>query len=111
VNPWRDRIAEKTEATLTEAKGFVGRLGASGGTNLFGSLQFAFADPDVDTIYVLSDGEPTAGAITDGMTIRQEIAAWNKHRNVVIHCIAVGGSLEILEWLAADTGGSYVKFP
>ena len=111
VNAWRERIAEKTDVTLEEAKGFIGRLGAGGGTNLFGSLEYAFEDPDVDTIYVLSDGEPSAGAITDGMTIRQEVAAWNKHRGIVIHCIAVGGSLSILEWLAEDSGGSYVKFP
>jgi hypothetical protein len=28
----------------------------------------------------------------------------------VIHTVAIGGSLQVLEWLAEDTGGSHVKF-
>lgn len=111
VDAWQDRISENTETTLEEAKSYVKRLGAGGGTNLFGSLEFAFADPDVDTIFVLSDGEPTAGDLTDGAAIRGTIGAWNEHRGVVINCIAVGGSLQILEWLAEDTGGTYLKYP
>jgi Mg-chelatase subunit ChlD len=111
VNAWRDRIVERNETTLEEAKGFIGRLRAEGGTNLFGALEFAFEDPDVDTIYVLSDGEPSVGDVIDGTAIRERVAAWNEHRGVVIHSIAVGGSFRILEWLAEDTGGSYVKFP
>lgn len=111
VRPWRDRIAEKTEEVVVEAKTFVNRLGADGGTNLFGSLELAFNDPDVDTIYVLSDGEPSVGTETDQLGIRQRVAEWNKHRGIVIHSIAVGGSFDVLEWLAQDTGGTYVKFP
>ncbi|MEM7311405.1 MAG: HEAT repeat domain-containing protein [Planctomycetota bacterium] len=111
VDSWQDRIVEKTEATLEEARGFVDRLGAAGGTNLYASLEFAFEDPDVDTIFVMSDGEPTVGEITDGMTIREVVQSWNKNREVVIHTIAVGGSLQVLEWLSEDTGGTHVKFP
>ncbi len=111
VDAWRERVAENTEATMEEAKGFVDRLGAGGATNLFGSLEFAFEDPDVDTIFVLSDGEPTAGSITDPMSIRETVRSWNENRGIVINCIAVGGQFQILEWLAEDTGGTHVKFP
>ncbi|MCZ6599055.1 MAG: HEAT repeat domain-containing protein [Planctomycetota bacterium] len=111
VNAWQERINERTDESLAEAKGFVGRLGAGGATNLYGALRFAFDDPDVDTIFVLSDGEPTAGAVQDAGAIRAAVASWNEHRSAVIHCVAVGGSLQILEWLAQDTGGNYVKYP
>ncbi|MEW6074025.1 MAG: HEAT repeat domain-containing protein [Planctomycetota bacterium] len=111
VDAWSDSIRERNAETLADAKAFVARLHAGGSTNLFGSLELAFRDPEVDTIFVLSDGEPTSGRVVDPAAIRAEVAEWNEHRGVVIHCIAVGGSLSVLEWLAADSGGTYVKFP
>ncbi len=111
VRTWREQISEYTAENLDDAKAYVSKFTAGGGTNLHGAMREAFDDPDVDTIYVLSDGEPTVGDTTDPTRIRNEVRAWTKHRNVVIHAIAVGGNLRILEWLAADTGGSYVHFP
>jgi HEAT repeat protein len=111
VSSWKDRILQKSETTLAEAKEFVGRLAADGGTNLYSSLETAFEDPDVDTIYLLSDGEPSVGPVIDPQGIRDRVAAWNRHRGVVINCIAVGGSFQVLEWLAQDTGGTHVRFP
>jgi hypothetical protein len=57
----------------------------------------------------MSDGEPTSGAVVDPHGIREDVAAWNEHRKVVIHTIAIGGNLEVLEWLAKDSGGRYVQ--
>ena len=37
------------------------------------------------------------------------MALWNKHRKIKISTIAIGGNLEILEWLAKDAGGTYVQ--
>ena len=111
VTPWSDTINEHSTDTLEEAKGFVSRLGPGGGTNLYGAVQLAFEDPDVDTIFVLSDGEPTSGDVTDPFTIREDVAAWNENRGGKINCIAIGGSLQVLEWLAEDHDGNYVKIP
>jgi hypothetical protein len=76
-----------------------------------GALYIAFEDPIVDTIYVLSDGDPTVGAQTDPGQIRETVREWNRHRGVKLHCIAVGGDLDTLEWLAEDSGGQYVRIP
>jgi Mg-chelatase subunit ChlD len=111
VDRWLDDgVAESKSAERAAAKSFVSRLGADGGTNLYGALATAFADPDVDTIYVLSDGEPSVGDVIDPAEIRSRVFRWNEHRGIVIHTIAIGGSFRILEWLAADSGGSHVKF-
>lgn len=111
VDHWLDGgIAQFSTSNKDEAKKFVGALGANGATNLYDSLKQAFADPDVDTIFVLSDGEPTAGEVTDQYVIRERVQQWNEHRRVTIHTIAVGGTFQILEWLAQDTGGSHRKF-
>jgi HEAT repeat protein len=97
--------AQGREAALT----WVERLGAAGATNLYDVLELAFEDKEVDTMFVLSDGEPTAGAIIDPHRIRKEVAVWNEHRHVKIHTIAIGGNLEILEWLATDSGGNHIR--
>lgn len=97
--------APDRKAALT----WVERLGASGGTNLYDALKLAFEDADVDTIFVMSDGEPSVGAVIDPHRIREEVAFWNRHRKIAIHTIAVGGNLEVLEWLAKDSGGRYVQ--
>ncbi|HVS12131.1 MAG TPA: HEAT repeat domain-containing protein [Planctomycetota bacterium] len=111
VERWIDGgIAQSAKATKDEAKAWVAKLGANGGTNLYGAMQEAFRDPDVDTIYVLSDGEPSVGLVTDPYQIREEVLRWNEHRGIVIHTIAVGGTLQILEWLAEDSGGTTVKY-
>jgi hypothetical protein len=96
--------------TRDKARVWVERLGAGGGTNLYDSIQIAFGDPDVDTIFIMSDGEPTVGEVIDQHRIRENVKFWNKNRGIKLHTIAVGGSLEVLEWLAKDSGGRYVMF-
>ena len=59
---------------------------------------------------MLSDGEPSVGEVTDPELIRERVATWNEHRRIVIHTIGVGGTFQILEWLATDSGGSHRKF-
>jgi len=110
VDHWLDGgVAEYSKSNKDEAKKFVGTLGAGGATNLYDALKQGFADPDVDTIFVLSDGEPTAGEETDQVVIRDRVRQWNENRRIVIHTIAVGGSFQILDWLAEDSGGTAKK--
>ena len=111
VDPWLDEgVEDSGERSREEAKGFVDKLGAMGGTNLYGALQYAFEDSEVDTIFVLSDGEPSAGDVVDPFEIREHVRRWNKDREIVINSIAVGGSFQILEWIAEDSGGTHVRF-
>ena len=107
--PWTGSLPELTPETLADAKTFVERFRAGGGTNLFGGVSAAFEDQDADTIYVLSDGEPTVGDIRDPGAIRSTIAGWNARRGVKIHCISVGDDLAVLRWLAEDSGGTYLQ--
>lgn len=110
VDTWLEEgVATSSEKSREDALEYVERLGAMGGTNLYGSLEYAFSDLDVDTIFVLSDGEPSVG-LTDTQLIRDAVAEMNATRGVVIHTVAVGGRFEILEWLAEDSGGTHVEF-
>jgi len=111
VDPWlEDGVKDAGARSRDEAKEFVDRLGAMGGTNLYGALRQAFEDPDVDTIFVLSDGEPSTGDVIDPFEIREHVQRWNAERDIEINSIAVGGSFQILEWLAEDSGGTHVRY-
>lgn len=105
----KDGIGVNTAQSRQEALEWVERLGASGATNLYDSVKQAFDDRDVDTIFIMSDGEPTSGEVIDPHRIREDVAFWNKHRKIKLHTIAIGGNLEVLEWLAKDSGGNYVQ--
>lgn len=79
-----------------------------GGTNIFDSVERAFGNVEVDTIYLLSDGEPSAGRITEPMLIAEQVRRWNYGRQVVVHCISVGTNSKMMERLARESGGEYV---
>lgn len=85
----------------------VKQLEVAGGTNIFDALEKAFADPAVDTIYLLTDGEPSAGRLIAPDDIADEVRRWNLRRQVVIHCIGLGIDSALLKRLAAESGGSY----
>jgi HEAT repeat protein len=111
VDSWLDDgVMASGDTSRDEAEAFVARLTPGGATNLYDSLRLAFEDEDVDTIFVLSDGEPTAGEVTDVGKIREDVRAWNEHRGIEINTIGIGGRLDILQWLSEDSGGKHVKF-
>lgn len=111
VTEWLDGgVVGSEQKTRDEAKEYADKLGAGGGTNIYGAIKTALQDPHVDAIYFLSDGEPTVGEEIDPQVIRDSVARWNENRGVQINCVAIGGSLQVLEWMAEDSGGTYVKF-
>lgn len=77
------------------------------GTNIFDALEKAFEDPKVDTIYLLTDGQPSAGRVRTTEGILEEVKRWNRTRQIVIHCIGIGIDSDLLKRLAAENGGVY----
>jgi len=91
-----------------QADTFVEELIAKGPTNVHDALAAAFADRDVDTIYVLTDGQPSAGPIVDHEFLAAEVARWNAGRGIRIHTIAIGQKSKLLAQLAKDSGGHHI---
>lgn len=109
VNVFSDRSVGAEEAPAKDAAvDWVSGLGAIGGTNLYGAVARALDDQHVDTIVVLSDGQPSTGDIVDPGAIREAIRRRNQGRRVVIHTVSLGTELPVLEWLSRDSGGTYV---
>ncbi len=93
-----------------------------GRTNIYGALAAAFKvsgigtydkhyDTAVDTIFLLSDGRPTTGELTNTQEILAEIQRLNSLRRVVIHTINFGKDpvgAGLLQGLANQNGGTFV---
>ena len=48
-----------------------------GGTNLYDAVEFAFDDPEVDTVYLLTDGQP-APASVEAEDIVEQVRLMNR---------------------------------
>ncbi|MEE8468735.1 MAG: VWA domain-containing protein, partial [Planctomycetota bacterium] len=109
VPPWKEELVAKDEEVLEEALAYSRSRRSLGGTNIYDALMAAFADECVDTIYLLSDGDPSAGSVIDPSLIRTRIARFNRTRRVQIHCIAIGKPSPFLRQLALENGGAYAE--
>ncbi len=100
---------------------FLDALQPSGPTNLYGALDAAldfggrglhdkYYEAGFDTLYVLSDGAPSYGEITDRDEIRKRVREANGLRRIVINCITFGdqNETEFLRKLAEENGGRHV---
>ncbi len=109
ARPLTDGLAPMEPEAREEVLAYIKSLRESGGTNIYDSLSAAFEDERVDTIYLLSDGAPSNGEISDPHSLRAEVERWNSVRGIRIHAIAVGQDHPLLKGLASDSGGGYVR--
>ena len=89
VQRWHKGLTKATPRNKKSALEFVKKMEPQAMTNLYGALELAFKDRQVDTIYLLSDGNPTVGTTTNLDEILAAVRRWNKGRNVIIHTIAL----------------------
>jgi hypothetical protein len=104
---WQKQLQPLAGQGRAKAVQYVENLKTGVGTNVYNTLEFALKDRRIDTIYLLTDGVPTAGKIVDPAAIRQEVQVQNRLRGVTIHCIAFGEESKFLEELAKENGGEY----
>ncbi len=115
----------KLDATTRRALvAWVRALTATGETNLYDPVEALLmsgrgSDAKLDkrirveTVFLLTDGIPTAGRLRTPSEITREIARQNEMARLVLHTIGVGPdhSKELLKGMAEATGGRYVAAP
>ncbi|MEM7167402.1 MAG: VWA domain-containing protein [Planctomycetota bacterium] len=119
VKVYSKGLQKASKSKVRRAVKFVEALQAGGETNAFGALKMAFEDKNVDTIFLLSDGQPTVGEETIPAIIHQTVAGWNRSRKIVINCIGFfPGSAknqdkkqarEFLKKLSLENDGVYLE--
>lgn len=110
LEPFNKRMQRMKRSTRSKALKWVREQFPNGSTNVWEAIMTAYLEPSVDTIYLLTDGHPTDGDITDTAEIRERVKHWNATRHITIHSISLGRYSPLLEGLAQDSGGSYVEF-
>ena len=90
VRAWRDNLVEATDENKRSAIRFVERLAAGSSTNTYAALRKSLDfDPQLEAIFILTDGKPTTGQIVDHPTILMDILRRNEVNNITINAIAV----------------------
>jgi len=107
TNPWQSKLQKIDKKRRTAGTRFADSLESRGGTNVHAAMRLCFDDPDVDTIFLLTDGRPSAGLITAPDTLADEIASWNLGRGIRIHTVSIGGRSRFLQRLADESGGEH----
>jgi len=110
--PWRPALVQMDDQVRSMSIEFVQQLKPRGMTNVFDTLVSALEDPEVNTIYFLSDGSPTMGKITEPQGILSEIKALNADRKVKIHTIGFHldpGAAQLMRRLAEENHGDFVE--
>lgn len=109
VHPWKDGLTKLTSGQRKALKDHVLGQRPTGGTNLYDGLELALSDPDVDTVMLLSDGVPGAGRYVATDDILRAVKRLNQTRRIAIHCVSLGRDSELMERLAKENGGVYVR--
>ncbi len=110
VKKWKKKLVPATKSNKTMAVLYVEKLKSGGGTNIYESLEDAFALQDVETVFLLSDGEPSAGKITSTKGIVDEVTKWNSNRKITIHTIGLGEDCDkdFMKELATKNNGTFI---
>lgn len=103
-----DRPKKLSPRSVKEARQFIDGLQPGGATNIYDSLEQVLKAGDIDTIFFLSDGAPSAGTFVDPAKILEEIGRLNEQSQVTIHTIALGFTSGFLQSLAEQNRGSYI---
>ncbi len=107
VKSWQEGLVRMNKNTRAKSLKFLERQRVAGATALYDALEAAFRNEGVDTIYLMSDGIPGGGTINNPQQIRKRVQEWNAVAHATIHCVSVGGEIQLLRWLAEDSGGRF----
>jgi uncharacterized protein YegL len=122
IKMWRKELVPATKTNKNLAITYINSLSSGGGTNIYSALDKAFElagdgaldnnkPLNVENIFLLSDGSPSAGAITNPQKIIDKTQEWNKIGKVKIHCIGLGTDQDeaFLKGIAEKNNGQYIK--
>ncbi|MGE0143909.1 MAG: VWA domain-containing protein [Planctomycetota bacterium] len=120
VRVWFDKLALVGPPSTRTLRERLATLQGDGGTNLYGGLERALGldevgygqavGTEIDEIFLLSDGQPTAGSVTDPSTILAAVRRANRYARVRIHAVSLGGDEQFLRQLAEESGGNFVAY-
>jgi len=127
VSVWREgeggqpALVAMNDSNKSDLLQYLWETNPGGSTNLYGALEKGLSmgsrgvfdkyyKTAYDSLFVLSDGAPSSGKITDTKLILREVAKTNKLRRIRIHSIVFGdatNNLRFMKGLAEQSGGQF----
>jgi HEAT repeat protein len=105
---WKPSLTQATDAAKKEAVGYILQQRSKNTTRLDKAIELAFRDPDVQQIYIMTDGDPSGGEHMKAKII-DRVTELNRSRRIRIHTIVAGDVHgEFLTELARINGGTSV---
>ncbi len=97
VTGWQKAAVLADDAEVAAAIEWIEGKEPGGGTASYDALAFGLAQPDIDTIYFLSDGVPSIGRYEERETILGEVRKLNRFGRVSINTVALIVGLSPIE--------------
>ena len=111
VKMWRDELTRATDEAKRYAIRYVERLGYGDRTNTHSALTRSLSfDSQLEAVYLLTDGRPTEGRLTQPDAIIGDITTKNRFRHLHFNTIGIsvmGGTERFLKILAKESGGQF----
>ena len=108
VQIWQRQSVQASLWNKEQALQVVRYLGCGSGTAIYDGLDTAMhVSANTEAMFLLSDGLPTAGRVTDEEQILRLITRQNRFRKISINTISVGRDSELLRSLSAQNHGVY----
>ena len=113
VRPYSDESVKLTKPTSKKALAFHEKAPISGRKDIWAVLIAVLEDPELDTAYLLSSGEPDTGTYVHWNRVTYQLKELNRFHKVVFHSIAYSDNKwyrDQLEKIADATGGQFEWF-
>ena len=107
------RLFPANPGSKRDAIKWVRSLEAKGYTNIYDAILYGMQDPEVDSIYLYTDGGASRGIFIKTSEILNFVQRNNEFRKVTLHTIEVPGTsntkdnIRLLQSLAEESGGTY----
>ncbi|KAM4025698.1 von Willebrand factor A domain-containing protein 3A isoform 1-T2 [Anomaloglossus baeobatrachus] len=105
IEPWQECLVEASDKACQDAVQWLSRLQPRGNTCILHALEKSFAYPDVQGVYLLTDGKPDTSY---NLLLAEHLL---KSRNIKVHTVSFNTSErsgnEFLKMIATFSGGRY----
>ena len=105
VSVWHAHPTPLTPRAREDLDAFLRDATPGGGTDLYDALEAALLEPEVDTVFLLSDGAPSEGRYVGTQDVLRAVARIELTRRIAIHAVSLGRDSELLRRLAAAHDG------
>jgi hypothetical protein len=104
------QLMQATSTNKNLAVAYLEKLESGGGTNMSDALEESFSIPEVETIFVLSDGSPNEGKIPDAQGILEALTKWNSAKKITINTIGLGEDCDkdFMKKMASQNSGQFI---